>query len=458
MRKRVLIVPVGTETALEICKSLADDPDLEIFGADTDPLNAGFCLLQHSVLTPSIEDKEFFTFLEKFIESKGIDLVFPTHDWFLMPFAERKKIGRADLVVPDIHTVGITGSKELTYRFLKDSIPVPKVYPTSDIPLSREFPLFVKPKRGRGSIQAFKVDNEAQLNLYLSVVEGPLLMEYLPGREYTVDCLCDLAGRLLVVSIRERIKIKGGISMIARIVENQEIQETAERIAEKLRFKGGWFFQVREDKSGVPRLLEINVRIAGTMCLSRMAGVNIPLLTAWLFLGKQIRYVPPPLTNMGVTRHLTEEYLWGNMRDIKCIIWDLDDTLWYGRLCEDEVRLKPHIICVLKELSERDLVLCAVSRNPHMVGIGRKKIVQLLKNTGIDDVFACIRVNDRPKSENIKEIASAMRVRLNQILYIDDAFSEREEVRQKASGVQVLDASNYRELLRIRPPNYGWPA
>jgi HAD superfamily phosphatase (TIGR01681 family) len=445
---------MGTETALEIYKSLRNAPDLEIFGADTEPLNAGFCLVEHSVITPSIYDKDLFAFLGRFIKKERMDLVFPTHDWFLVPFAERKKIGKAHLIVPDLETIRITRSKELTYKFLKDEIAVPKVYPTNKIPADIKFPLFIKPKTGRGSIQAFKVDNKKELHLYLSRVEEPLLMEYLPGKEYTIDCICDLNGRLLAISIRERIKIKGGISMIGKIVENNKISQMAGKIANRLKFKGGWFFQVKEAGNEAPTLLEINARVAGTMCLTRMAGLNIPLLTAWLFLGKELRYVPPPITNMIVTRHLTEEYIWEDMKDIKCIIWDLDDTLWYGRLGEDEVRLRPQIHCILKELKERNLILCGISRNPHLIGLRRNKIVRLLKEVGIGDVFIRLEINDRPKSENIKEIASKLHLKLNQILYIDDAFSEREEVRQNTSGVWIFDASCYSELLNIRPPSY----
>jgi HAD superfamily phosphatase (TIGR01681 family) len=417
-------------------------------------LNAGFSLVKHSVITPSIHDKDFFVFLERLIEKEGLDLVFPTHDWFLKPFAEREKIGKAQLVVPDLETIRITRSKELTYKFLRDEIPVPKTYPSDKIPADIKFPLFIKPKTGRGSIQAFKVANKEELNLYLSRVEDPLLMEYLPGKEYTIDCICDLNGRLLAISIRERIKIKGGISMISKIVENDKISQLAETIANRLKFKGGWFFQVKEAENGVLTLLEINARVAGTMCLTRMAGVNIPLLTVRLFLGKNLRYVPPPITNMIVTRHLTEEYIWEDMKGIKCITWDLDDTLWDGRLCEDKVTLRPQIHCILKELKERNLVLCATSRNPQLIGLKREKIIHLLKDAGIDDIFTYLEINDRPKSENVKKIASKLQLKLNQILYIDDAFTEREEVKQNASGIRVFDATCYRELLNIRPPSY----
>lgn len=307
---RVLVIPSGTQTAVEIIKSLKDIPRVELFGLDTDPLNVGFCWVgpDNRTLAPPLASSEFFPFLEGFVRGKEIDIIYPTHDFFLLPFAECQQIGGARCIVPNAEAVRITRSKGLTYEYFKGIIRVPKVYEPGKVS-GEDYPVFIKPKVGRGSEEAFRVESEKELEVLYSKIDDPVLMEYLPGKEYTVDCLCDLDGQLLVAVVRERIKIIRGISAIARVVENPEVQEMAAKIAQNLKLPGSWFFQAREDREGIPTLLEINARIGGTASLTRTAGVNIPWLTIRIFEGEKIREVPPPKIDLVVTRYFAEKYL-----------------------------------------------------------------------------------------------------------------------------------------------------
>jgi len=49
-----------------------------------------------------------------------------------------------------------------------------------------------------------------------------------------------------------------------------------------------WFFQVKENKEGELALLEVAPRVAGTMSMSRMLGVNLPLLSLFSFMGYEV--------------------------------------------------------------------------------------------------------------------------------------------------------------------------
>lgn len=434
---------------MEIIKSLHDIPEIEIYGCDTDPLNVGSCWAKESFLAPPLSDKNFWPFLEKIVEKKKINLIYPTHDWFLHPFAKKKKISVARFMVPDEETVRITRSKELTYEYFKNIIPVPKVYKLRDV-RKKDYPLFIKPEAGRGSERAFKIENKRGLQGLYRAIEKPILMAYLPGKEYTVDCICNLEGKLLVASIRERIKIIRGISAIAKIVENESIQKMAQKITENLKIKGSWFFQVRENKEGLPTLLEINTRIGGTLSLTRVAGVNIPYLAVLIFSGQKINRVPPPKVGITVTRYLNEEYLCPDFKNIRCIAWDLDDTLWYGRCLEDKIKPKPEIDYVLKELKKKGFILSVVSKSPHLIGLDKNKIKVVMRNNGISpEVFSEIIINDKRRSENLRRLTKKFKIRLNQIIYVDDSFTEREEVRKNSYGVWVFDSQFANELLNL---------
>jgi len=114
-----------------------------------------------------------------------------------------------------------------------------------------------------------------------------LVTEYLPGREYTVDMLLK-NGKPLVIVPRERVKIVQGISVISRVVRNQELINAAAAISEALKFDYVINIQFKYSRDGVPKLLEINPRIAGTVCASIEAGAHMPYLAIKLAMGEPI--------------------------------------------------------------------------------------------------------------------------------------------------------------------------
>jgi predicted enzyme involved in methoxymalonyl-ACP biosynthesis len=75
-------------------------------------------------------------------------------------------------------------------------------------------------------------------------------------------------------------------------------------------------------------------------------------------------------------------------RKIKCVVWDLDNTLWKGTLVEgDEVALNPGIEELLKYFDERGILLSVVSKNdfdPAVIarGVGRRGVFLIRKSTG----------------------------------------------------------------------------
>ena len=55
---------------------------------------------------------------------------------------------------------------------------------------------------------------------------------------------------------------------------------------------------------------------------------------------------------------------------IKCVVWDLDNTLWDGVLVEDEsVRLRPDVVSVIEALDRRGIMHSIASRNDHDLAV-----------------------------------------------------------------------------------------
>jgi hypothetical protein len=99
---------------------------------------------------------------------------------------------------------------------------------------------------GQGSKGALLVKNEHEFNNTFVNDGSILIMENLPGNEYTVDCFTDRHGDLLFCQPRERIRILNGISVNSKAVEIPEVFEIAKEINGKMSFRGVWFFQLKK--------------------------------------------------------------------------------------------------------------------------------------------------------------------------------------------------------------------
>jgi carbamoyl-phosphate synthase large subunit len=112
-----------------------------------------------------------------------------------------------------------------------------------------------------------------------------LAMEYLPGNEYSVDMLCQ-NGNARIVVVRLREEIRSGISFRSVVVENGQVDRIARQVCEALEFDGPMGIQLKEDKDGKPKVIEINPRLHGSCVLSVAAGANIPYLAVKQCLGE----------------------------------------------------------------------------------------------------------------------------------------------------------------------------
>ncbi|MBU8567947.1 HAD-IIIC family phosphatase [Virgibacillus pantothenticus] len=131
-------------------------------------------------------------------------------------------------------------------------------------------------------------------------------------------------------------------------------------------------------------------------------------------------------------------------KDIKCVIWDLDDTLWTGTLLEpNEVKLKPGIIEILKELDKRGILNSIASKNNYT------DAMEKLEEFNIAEYFLYPEINWNAKSLSIQKICKNINIGLDSILFIDDQEYERDEVKYRNSSVSILDASEYQNILNM---------
>ena len=100
-----------------------------------------------------------------------------------------------------------------------------------------------------------------------------LVMEYLEGAEYSVDCVAE-HGRLLCAVPRKK-PLAAGVGQTIDL--NPEILAASAALAKSYELNGVFNVQFRET-GGVVRLLEINPRMSGGIGMACMAGPNLPYI------------------------------------------------------------------------------------------------------------------------------------------------------------------------------------
>lgn len=113
-----------------------------------------------------------------------------------------------------------------------------------------------------------------------------IVMEYLPGDEYTVDVF-RFNGRVTAIP-RKRSSIRSGITFSGCLEQNQQLIEFSEKLAKGLNLEYCFGFQFKLDESGLPKILESNPRVQGTMISSVLGGANIIYSSVKAVLGEEV--------------------------------------------------------------------------------------------------------------------------------------------------------------------------
>lgn len=311
----------GAPGAPGIIRCLLRHPSMRLTVGDADPQATGRWLHPDFIQLPKADDPSFADQLLDHCNRNHINILMPLVTRELLPLALRKKDFEAigtRVLVSDPESISIANNKARTYEFLQSQgIEVPRFFTVHTI---EEFvhaafelghpqrPFCFKPAESNGS-RGVRIVNDAldevdllfhhkpyQLDISythaLSILSSRpfpqlLLSDYLPGMEYSVDCLAD-HGSVRMAVPRTREKMNNGISIRGRFEKNEAVISYCTRIIEVLKLHGNIGIQVKCNEEGKPLLLEINPRVQGTIVAALGAGVNLPLLAVWQELGQTI--------------------------------------------------------------------------------------------------------------------------------------------------------------------------
>lgn len=279
----ILILSAGRRVELVDCfKAARKKLELsgKVYAADIDGTAPALYRADGHFLIPEISADSYIDALVAVCNENDISLIVPTIDTELEKLAENKEkiesASRARVLVSGFSAVSLCCDKLKTANFFKEhGFGCPEVITTEDIKNKNyKFPLFIKPLNGSSSINAFKINNERELDFFREYVKKPVLQECVSGKEYTVDCFSDFEGNIITVVPRQRIAIRGGEVLKGRTEKNAALIEDVKRLLKAFGFIGQITVQCFVCENGEIKYIEINPRFGGGAPMSIKAGAD----------------------------------------------------------------------------------------------------------------------------------------------------------------------------------------
>ena len=405
--KNILVFPCGSEIGLEIYKSIKHNIHFNLIGASSTDDHGKFVYENYIGNLPFLTNQYFIKELKKIVVENNIDAIYPTMDSVISLLKENEdKLGCVILSSP-IQTTKTCLSKQKTYSLLKNKITTPKIYNIED--KSIEYPVFLKPDIGYGSRGTYKANNISEVEFYKNKDKDLMILEYLPGNEFTIDCFTNFKGELLFIGPRLRNRISNGISVNTSTLKvKNKFEGLANIINKNLVFNGSWFFQVKERLDGTLVLMEIASRFAGSSSVYRIKGVNFALLNIYNAFEMEVNIIE---NNYEVELDKALENKYKLQIEYKYVYIDFDDTI----IVNGKINIE--IVAFLYKCINNKKVIILLTKHIY-------NIIESLKKYKLESIFdEIIQLKFNEKKSNY--------ILNREAIFIDDSFTERKEVFEK---------------------------
>jgi hypothetical protein len=422
-RINVGVFPAGTEIGLEINSAIKFSKDINVIGIAGGIDHSAYVYSTIVTGAPYLGEAELLGFMIKAIREHKIEYIFPAHDEACLFLAEHEEELGVKVVCSPFKTARTCRYKSKTYSALGDANFLPKTFNGCELD-SIPMPIFIKPDKGQGSKGAQLIDSAAVLGA-LEDVDSYILCEYLPGKEYTIDCFSDDDSKVLFSGIRQRERIKSGISVASsNLKASREVENIAQVISSKIILKGAWFFQLKEDVKGNLKLMEVACRIAGTMGMYRNKGINFALASLYQARGYDVCLIENNF-DLSVDRALISRYK--TSLNYKTVYIDFDDTVIF------EANVNTDALKFIYQCRNNKIEVFLITRHAG-------DIIDSLANYAIpQELFSnVIHLTEGERKSDFIEHEDA--------IFIDDSFAERKDVASKL-GIPVFDVDAIEMLI-----------
>lgn len=254
------------------------------------------------IQVPAVYDPKYVDITLNICKEQKIDALLSLNDLELPILAENKKKFEAigvKVIVSDPAVIDIAFDKYKTAKWVESlGLNAPKTYVRLEDAKKAlaageiAFPLFMKPRWGSGSIGLETIDDEEELEIYYHLLmkkikktilatasvgdEYIMIQEKLTGMEFGLDIMNDLTGKIVGVSVKQKLAMRAGETDKASTVDIPEVYEMGRKIGENLHHIGNLDVDIMQRANGDYCVLELNPRFGGGYPFSYEAGVNLP--------------------------------------------------------------------------------------------------------------------------------------------------------------------------------------
>lgn len=266
-------------------------PEGRVIAVDVNPYAPALYEADEGYLVPRSDDPGFLSHMVQFCLKRDVKLVIPTRDEELPFFAEHKEVflqRGVRVMIGSREVIGRCLDKDSFLKFCSNhGFEFPRLWLSSDWRNPAIYPVFVRPRSGKGGQGTSKITSKFELDAFINNPKEALVQEYVELPEYTVDLFADFSGKTISVVPRKRLHVWGGESFLTVTDRHPQIMQDTKRLAEAIGLVGHNTIQCFL-RDGKPLFIEINPRFGGAVHLSIHAGADSPSYLLRLMLGEEL--------------------------------------------------------------------------------------------------------------------------------------------------------------------------
>jgi len=313
---KVLLTSAGGLTGVFLSKHYKKTSDYQIIGVDMSEINPLKKWVNVFYKVPSVKDDNFLSIIKDIIHKEEIDILVPVSSYdidFFSRSSTQIELKGTKILTMDYNDHIKLHDKKLCYKYLENiGISAPSIYANiSEI----QYPCIIKPRRSSGSKNTVILYDDTDYKYWSNKIQDNIIIQYLEGSEFTVDCLFDEFGNCLGANVRERLKTTGGGATVARINNSIKIDEIIEKLENTKTVKGPINFQFKILPNNELCVFDFNTRFAsGGLALTVESGFDIPNLLVQMLKGDKVKKWKSKPENNGLTmvRYYDEYFMYDN--------------------------------------------------------------------------------------------------------------------------------------------------
>jgi len=282
----------------------------KVFAINSEENSSALWVADEFVQSPLIYDPQYPEFLLEYCLRKKVELVISLFDIELPVLSSLKPLFDSHgirLLVGDEWLTRMANDKWETQSFLvkNDFLTVPCFLTLEDFFKAHQsekvdFPVFVKPRWGMGSLSIYKAEDASELEFFYKLVKKEItrsalkyeskedlencviIQSVMPGQEYGLDIINDLKGDYCTTIVKKKLAMRSGETDCAKVVSNKILEKLGECLGRLTGHPGNLDIDVFLDGLNA-YVLELNPRFGGGYPFSHEAGVNLPkAIVGWL--------------------------------------------------------------------------------------------------------------------------------------------------------------------------------